>query len=202
MKKWYIICFFAIGILFSAAYYTSYRITMDKVEMPSIAENKTTVPATYIAAENVKEATIQNNTIYVIEEYSLLEKTFSQEVLEVPTEILGFTRKKLTDYIQQYMETLPEEEKKAGLISYELTTFSEDKVILRKTYAEPEPEYIFYLDVQMGRVIVRQTADNALYAYTEIKFADLPENLKQEILIGKYMESIEELYEFLEAYSS
>ena len=201
MKRWYIISFFAIGILFSIAYYASYRVTMDKVEMPPISNN-ITEPITYIAAENVKEAIIQNNTTYIIEYYSLIENTISQEIIDVPSEVVGFNRKKLTDYIQEYMENLPEEERKAGLISYELTTFSEDKVIVRKTYSTPKIEYTFYLDVQMGKVIVRQFYDDTLYAYTEIKFADLPENLKQEILSGKYIENIEELYEFLETYSS
>ena len=98
--------------------------------------------------------------------------------------------------------SVPEDEKQRGLISYELSSFSESEVVLRKTYYREENTARFYLDVQMGRVVVCQTEDDSLYAYTELKFAELPEALQREILAGKYIETVEELYHFLETYSS
>ena len=100
------------------------------------------------------------------------------------------------------MEEALFEEKKDGFLSVELIDFSKEAVVVRKSYKEPEKENEFYLDVQMGRVIVRNSLDDSLYAYTEIKFETLPENLKREILRGYPIENLEVLYEFLESYSS
>ena len=41
-----------------------------------------------------------------------------------------------------------------------------------------------------------------IYELTEIPLTDLPEEIQQEIIKGKYVETAEELYAFLENYSS
>lgn len=205
MKKMYIACFFLVGILFSAAYYASYRFTTKQFiqEESSGYENvQTSAASNMVPAATAGEAVITNRTTYIMESYSINQDEVSQETVDPPLEVLGFNRKQMLDYIKNYMENIEENEKEAGLISFELTAFSEDTVILRKTYYRPEPDYLFYLGVQMGRLVVYYTDDDELYAYTEIKFDKLPEELKREILKGKYIESVEELYEFLESYSS
>lgn len=45
-------------------------------------------------------------------------------------------------------------------------------------------------------------SDHQVYAYTDIKMVDLPEEIQIEIIDGKYIENIGDLYEFLETYSS
>lgn len=207
MKKTYIICFLLLGIVFSAVYYTSYQITMKKVKSPEeqnitqLAEIPTTEEKVD-AANKVQEDIITRRTTYILETYNMNEDTISQETISPPIEVLGYNRKRMAEYIQEYMENMDEAEREAGLISYELTAFSGDSVIIRKTYYKPEPDYMFYLDVQMGRIVVYQAEDDTLYAYTEVKFNQLPEEVKQEVLEGKYIETVEELYHFLESYSS
>lgn len=41
-----------------------------------------------------------------------------------------------------------------------------------------------------------------VYEYTDISLEGLPENLQKEIQNGKYIETLESLYGFLENYSS
>ena len=41
-----------------------------------------------------------------------------------------------------------------------------------------------------------------IYELTEIPLSDLPEEVRQEVASGKYVETAEELYAFLENYSS
>ena len=41
-----------------------------------------------------------------------------------------------------------------------------------------------------------------IYEYTEIHIRDLPQELQEEICLGKWLYSEEELFDFLENYSS
>lgn len=53
-----------------------------------------------------------------------------------------------------------------------------------------------------GYVVVYKTDKTTPYEYTDIKYEDLPELLKSEIKNGKYINTEEELYGFLENYTS
>lgn len=60
-----------------------------------------------------------------------------------------------------------------------------------------------YCLLEKNGYIVVYTADkSAVYEYTNIAFATLPESVQEEIKAEKYIETIEELYGFLENYSS
>ena len=206
MKKMYIICFLLLGLAFGGVYYGSYvftnnRLAEDETGASSGADASQTQLQLVDAAKS-EESIITRKTAYILEEYSLNDDSLVSEEMEPPIEVLGYDRKMMLEYIQEYMENMSEMEKDMGLISCELTSFSKDKVVLRKTYYKEEQEAQFYLEVQMGRIVVYQTADDTLYAYTEVKFNTLPEPLQREILAGKYIGTIEELYHFLETYSS
>lgn len=200
MKKMYIICFLVLCVAFSAVFFGSYQLTQNRLQEE---ETGTAVSDTQIVGvAKAEESIITRKTAYVLEEYCINDESLVSEETEPPIEVLGYDRARMLEYIQNYMDNMSETDKDKGLISYELTEFSKDKVVVRKTYYQGESTAQFYLDVQMGRIVVYQTADDSLYAYTEVKFNNLPENLRREILSGKYIETVEELYHFLESYSS
>lgn len=60
----------------------------------------------------------------------------------------------------------------------------------------------FYLMDVNGYVVVFLSDKKTAYEYTDILCEDLPESVRQEIQNGKYIENQEELYGFLENYSS
>ena len=60
----------------------------------------------------------------------------------------------------------------------------------------------FYLAEDHGMVTVYRTNDNSIYEYTNIYMKDLHESIQEEILAKKYMTDEEELYNFLESYTS
>lgn len=62
--------------------------------------------------------------------------------------------------------------------------------------------YAYVLVAEDGFVAVYQADRKTLYATTAILIKNLPENLQQEIQDGKTIESEEQLYSFLENYSS
>ncbi len=62
--------------------------------------------------------------------------------------------------------------------------------------------YAFVLLAEDGFVAVYQADRETLYATTGILVDNLPDNLQQEIQEGKIIDSEEQLYSFLENYSS
>ena len=53
-----------------------------------------------------------------------------------------------------------------------------------------------------GFVVVYLNDRKTIYEMTEIPLSDLPEEVRQEIAAGKYVAARDELYGFLENYSS
>ena len=60
----------------------------------------------------------------------------------------------------------------------------------------------YYLMQRDGFVIVCLQDKKTVYEYTSIEVTELPVTLQNEIKNGKYVESLQELYGFLENYSS
>ena len=60
----------------------------------------------------------------------------------------------------------------------------------------------YYLMEVNGYIVVYLSYRETPYEYTDIHYDELPDLLRQEIRNGKYIENTEELYGFLENYSS
>lgn len=60
----------------------------------------------------------------------------------------------------------------------------------------------YYLCEMQGFVVVYLSDRKTIYEMTEISVTDLPEEVQQEIAMGKYIPTQEEVYGFLENYSS
>ena len=62
--------------------------------------------------------------------------------------------------------------------------------------------YCYYLLEKNGYVVVYLSDKETIYEYTSIDVETLPETVQNEVKNGKYIEDMEELYGFLENYSS
>lgn len=60
----------------------------------------------------------------------------------------------------------------------------------------------YYLMEENGYIVVYLSDKKTAYEYTDISYDRLPANLRNEIRNGKYVGSQDELYGFLENYSS
>ena len=76
----------------------------------------------------------------------------------------------------------------------------EEQTITTKGKVEKNEGY--YLKELNGYVTVYLGDKKTIYELTEILITDLPEEIQLEVCSGKYIESIKELYGFLENYSS
>lgn len=72
---------------------------------------------------------------------------------------------------------------------------------IRESLNVVEP-YEYILKEENGFVVVYHADQKTLYASTGILVSELPKELQKEILEGKYIGSEEQLYNFLENYSS
>ncbi len=96
--------------------------------------------------------------------------------------------------------TLERAEEKTRLIQEEQAAREEEESIAAEGTALKEDCY--YLMEVNGYVVVYLSDKKTPYEYTDIRYDDLPDSLREEIRNGKYMEGIEELYGFLENYTS
>lgn len=115
-------------------------------------------------------------------------------------------------YVRKDTVTPPEEQKGTELVEMLPAETRPDQVSQENTreISLPEPEeeesiseeYEYLLQNQDGYVTVYQLPENEIYEYTDVIMEILPARLQEEIHDGKYLRNDEELYNFLENYTS
>lgn len=155
----------------------------------------------YPAALTQKK-TILPTVTYIEETLNTADGTLSSRQTTAPGFLIGMTREELEDYVSHYMENLPLSEYEAGLLSYEVISFSEQQVTLRKSYDATKVLYKFYITILDGCVTVYYSDLKTVFEYTHIPAVDLPEELRETLSDGLYVKNREELYSILEGYSS
>lgn len=157
--------------------------------------------------EQVIEAAVENipvvtaDTTYLIEEVNLIDGSIREKQEDVPVKYIGLDRESLIRELESYDQNPPLTELEMGFETIELTAFSKDRVVICKYYKE-ETEKGYYLVVEDHFIVVYEEDRQRLHMNTDILLENLDDKLKAEIIQGKYIESEEELYNFLESYSS
>lgn len=138
----------------------------------------------------------------ILETYQTVTDQMNSEMKTTPGFMIGMTREELLIYLSDYMQNLSISEYEAGLLSYELISFSENRVILRKTYNENAIPFKYYVNITKGMVTVFYSDLKTVYEYTHIPAVELTEDLRNNLLRGIYVKNREELYALLESCSS
>ena len=154
-----------------------------------------------ISAASTGES-LRENASYFLETVYLRSQTEEREQLALPGFMVGIDLKSLTAYVKGYMETLPVNEYLAGLVSYEVVSFAQDKVVLRKTYDETKVENKFYICRRGDFIVVYYSDLKNVYEYTDIRVDSLMEENQNAINQGFYVKDIQELYSILEGFTS
>ena len=139
---------------------------------------------------------------YFLETFYVQSQKEEREQLPLPGFMVGIDFRELTAYIRGYMESMPINEYLNGLVSYEIVSFAEDKVVLRKTYDETKVENQFYVCRRGDFVVVYYSDLKTVYEYTEIRVESLSEEIRQMIEQGYYVKNVQELYSMLEGFTS
>ena len=154
-----------------------------------------------IGAAAAQEPVVTADTRYLLEMVNLSEGTVTENEETIPVMYIGLNREELLEALSAYEDNPPLTELEQGFESIELTAFSKDRVAVCKYYKEQEPQK-FYLMVADHFIVVYEEDRSTLYMNTDILLERLPDALQREIMEGKLVASEEELYLFLESYSS
>ena len=145
------------------------------------------------------------DTKYLIEEVDLSDGTVYEIEESVPVRYIGLDRDMLVNELEIYDSNPPLAELERGFETIELTAFSKDRVVICKYYKLEEEngqEPGYYLMVADHLVVVYQGDRQTIYMNTDILLESLSDALQAEIIQGKYLETEEEVFNFLESYSS
>ncbi len=92
-----------------------------------------------------------------------------------------------------------------GAMCFFFYTVEKDESISNKTLvnskAVPVHVYPYYMKFQ-GNTVVIYNPDDSVFEFTDLRKDHLPTELIHEIRKGKYFRNQQELYEFLETYTS
>lgn len=152
-----------------------------------------------VAVEQVPVVTA--DTTYLIEEVNLVDGTIQEKQEDVPVKYIGLDRESLIKELESYDRNPPLTELEMGFETIELTAFSKDRVVICKYYKEEE-EKGYYLMVEDHFIVVYEEDKRRMHMNTDILLSALNDQLQAEIIQGKFIENDEELYNFLESYSS
>ncbi|MEG1847324.1 MAG: hypothetical protein RRX92_03040 [Lachnospiraceae bacterium] len=192
----------SLFFMVAAAFFTMGIYTKDmahhlQTEIPSTEDSYKEVAA--------QESTINSDTRYLIEAYDAVLGQMEEHSEEMPAKLLGLTRERCEEEIAVYAASPSLEDLEKGFLSAELISFSSDRVVVRKNYQIIEETSVpmsFYLVVENHNIIVYEADSKTRFMDTKLKIDTLPDEIQDEIINIKYIENEEELYNFLESYSS
>lgn len=204
MKRTYIICFLFLVSLatFLLAYiYFSKNAKLD-YENPSKEEE--TLSIELMTQAGLDEVKINNLTTIKLQTYDVDSNVLTEEKINTPVEFLEMTRNDLIAYLKNYMSSPNTEDRERGILSFELIEFSRGEVVIRKSYQTAILEENDELRVleENGYIVIYYAKDRTLYDYTNIRVKGLPEEIQEKIKSGIEFKNEDDLYEFLEAYTS
>ena len=146
-------------------------------------------------------AVVTADTLYLVEQVNLDKGTVRESEETIPVMYIGLNREELLKALSAYEDNPPLTELEQGFETIELTAFSKDRVAICKYYKLEEGKG-YYLMVADHFIVVYREDKQTLYMNTDILLESLSDALQTEIMKGKYVETEEELYNFLESYSS
>jgi hypothetical protein len=155
-----------------------------------------------VPVDTITEDTILPTTQYKLEIYDLVTGNMTEEILQIPSYLVGLTREQVIEYLHNYLEDLPWSEFEKGLYAYDLLAFSKDNIILRKVYNSELVEYKYFLKSQNGYIVVYYGDQKTVYEYTEVSVENLTQFEQIQLEEGLFIKDLDELYSALENYSS
>lgn len=213
MKRAYIYIGIMVGaaLILSAVSYLSYKKTMEKYEEKLVTQTQETKPITKVEtnkepatkeADTVKQDRITSSTVFKLITYDLQNNSYKEETKKIPSDWIGLNREELLDSLSEYMKELPLEEVRAGLLSYDLQSFSNKTIALIKNYDSTSMPYEYYVTVVNYEVVVYYCDKKTIFEYTGIDARNLSYEDQNKLIEGIYVLDKEELYGILENYSS
>ena len=177
------------------------QVEMTKQPQPLAQSPSNTNGASASQAQSINTITTKD-TMCIYENIDKKDGTVSMQEEKLPEQYIGLNRKELEAALLEDSRLLVDKAQDKGFQSQHLELFSPEKIKILRIYdttAETEGYYIMELDAYIR---IYKADRETVYFRTELLLQDLPENVQQEIIEGKYMDSELKVYHFLESYSS
>jgi len=151
-----------------------------------------------------EENIISADTLFVVTEVNLADQSEQSEEVPVPTYYMGMDRAAFEKQIRNFDASPSLQELQKGFQGSEIRSFSGSRVELCKFYQEQtkEEEEYYYLAVLKNKVVVYRADGRTIYMETDIPAEDLPSDVLLDLLQKRVVNTEEDLYDFLESYSS
>lgn len=216
--KWFSLFFMSMGITLLIGIVIGFRLeeyfypqeeltkyveeSLEQQKTKNIVQNRENDNALQMVAVSGKEEKLNANTEYICIEYDILTGEEVPIHTKLPHKYMGLNREQLVEALKEYEQNPPLEERERGLVGVELRRFSTEEVEVLMNYQYVQPSESFYIVVYNGKIRVLLDDGETVYMETGIYVPDLPVDLQQKIVQGMYVPSEEELYDFLENYTS
>lgn len=203
----YIVTFFALVSLFALLYYAGYyyatstRMGSDhlltKKEVADMNPAIRDISSTADAAVE-EEPVVTSDTAYIEESFDMDTGELTQANKEIPIALLGLTRTQVIDYLT----TFTEEETDYMLTNIQLVAFSREQLVIRKTVRSIKEIYKYFVICEEDIIKIYLADRQTLFADTGIDIRNISEDHKRELKDGFYIETVHELYNYLESVTS
>ncbi|MBQ7358674.1 MAG: hypothetical protein IJW63_01110 [Lachnospiraceae bacterium] len=203
--KWISLFFIDALIFFCIGFY--YGMKTENFFYPGSKTNETYQSPHIIREESdaepvaVEEECITKDTRYTVKSVVMPDEDISSETIAVPEQYIGMNRETFLVAMENYSLVPPTEEREKGFVNVEVESFSSSQVKITMYYENPEIKN-FFLAVFDHQVIVYEEDKTTIFMRTGIHLEDLPEEIQMKLIAGMTLETEEELYNFLESYSS
>ena len=120
----------------------------------------------------------------------------------IPVKYIGLNRVRFLEEMKIYEKSPALSDVKKGFQNLEVLSFSSKEIVVQKNYIKNPSKKHFYMIAKDNKLIVYYQDMETVFLTTDIPLDVLPEQVSLEVLQKTYFETEEELYNFLESYSS
>ena len=195
-------CMLALGLFAGLSVQEFFYPNRQQSRQEETAESRETETNVSLEAAGGQEQVITADTRYVVERFDLTDSSRTEEEEPLPEQYIGMNREQFVDACEVYEASPSLEDQNRGFLSMYVERFSSREVVVRKNYESSKKPEEFYLAVENNYVVVYEKDKKTRFMSTGIPVRSLPDGLVQELLNFKYVGSEEQLYDFLESYSS
>ncbi len=140
------------------------------------------------------------DTTYQILSYDKTTGIQEKNEERIPAGFIAKNRKQIEAFLSDYEDNVSLEDKEKGFVSVQLQSFSPSMLVVQKIY-QSDSHYCLIVE-EDGYLTVYDGQKDQVILYTDIMAKRLPVLVRQEIEGGKYLDTEDQLYQFLESYSS
>lgn len=148
------------------------------------------------------EELITADTVFIWQEVDLSDYSTTENQIPVPEMYIGLKREGFLEKIEEMKNNPPLSELEKGFTGVEVLEFSPQKILVRANYEKEEQPETFYLMVKDHYVVIYYIDKETVYMNTGILLEHLPDELQIKIIEGYELNGEQQLYNFLESYTS